>query len=118
MMGLNKTITPEGSGVVLIIISGTIFNAGGIGDGATVRLYTGTGTPPTNGAAVTGTARSGQQKFISSTTAEKVPFSVQALVSSLTLATAYWIDLALTATTGGTATVTDLSVTATEVLHS
>lgn len=115
MMGLAGSITPTKTGKIHVTITGTIFNAGGIGDGANVQLRTGTGSAPANGDALTGTTAGGLVKFISSTTAEKVPFTVCAIVSGLALATAVWIDLGLAATTGGTATVTDLSVTAFEL---
>lgn len=115
MMGIAGAITPAKTGKIHITITGTIFNAGGIGDGANVQLRTGTGSAPANGDALTGTTGGGLVKFISSTTAEKVPFTVCAIVSGLALATAVWIDLGLAATVGGTATVTDLSVTAFEL---
>ena len=51
---------------------------------------------------------------MASTTAEKVPFTVCAIVTGLTVGVARWIDVGLAATVGGTATVKDISVTAFE----
>jgi len=115
MMGLAGTITPSSTGRVHITITGTIFNSGGVGDGANVQLRTGTGSAPANGDALTGTTAGGLVKYVAPTTACKVPFTVCAIVSGLSLAVARWIDVGLAAVTGGTAEVTDLSVTAFEL---
>ncbi len=115
MMGLAGTITPVGSGNVLIIISGTIINASGIADGAKVQIRYGTGTAPGNGSSLTGTIAGGLVQYISSTTAGKVPFSLNAVVSGLSLSVAVWIDVGLAAITGGTASIADVSISATEV---
>src|SRR6185312_4219907 len=56
MMGLAGSITPNKSGTVLILISGTISNTKNANK-SLVQLYTGTGTAPANGVAITGTAR-------------------------------------------------------------
>ncbi len=121
MMGLNHALAgplPSASGNYLIVVSGTIFNSGGIGDGATVQLSWGHSTAPANGDPLTGTQVGGIVKYISSTTAGKVPFSVNAIVTNLMQYAAtnnIWIDLAVAATTGGTATVTDISISAIEL---
>lgn len=114
MMGLSGALTPRNTGRMMLMISGTIFNAG-IGQGATVRLSYGTGVAPANGAALTGTQVGGLVKYISGTIAAKSSFALNALVTGLTVNTALWLDLALAATTAGTATVTDLSLTAMEL---
>ncbi len=117
MMGLAGSITtaPVTSGKVLIIISGTIFNATAIADGGKVQIRHGTGTAPTNGVALTGTADGGLVQYIAATTAEKTPFSCNAIVTGLSASTAYWIDVGLAAITGGTATITDVSISANEL---
>ncbi len=115
MMGLGGSLTPIVTGRILITVSGTIFNATAIADGAKVQLRTGTGVAPANGDALTGTAAGGLQQYIAATVAEKAPFSVTAIVSGLTLNVARWIDVSLAAVTGGTATITDLSLSALEV---
>ena len=104
-----------GTGAVLVTICGTIFNAGGVGDGAKVAIYAGTGAAPANGAALTGSQYSTYLQYISSTTAGKVPFSITTIITGMTPNTQYWLDLALAAITGGTATVTDIQVSAIEL---
>lgn len=115
MMGLAGSITPTMTGRIRVVVCGTIFNANAIGDGANVQIRTGTGSAPANGDALTGTTAGGLSKYIAPTTACKVPFAVSAIVSGLTLNVARWIDVGLAATTAGTATITDLSVSAHEV---
>lgn len=114
MMGLGGVITPVVSGRVLVVVSGTLLNASAIADGAKTQIYYGTGGAPANGAALTGTAVGGIPQYVASTTLGKVPFSVNAIVASLTLGTTYWIDLSLAAITGGTAAQTDVSISAME----
>lgn len=114
MMGLAGTITPLVTGKVLLILSGTIFNAGGAGDGALVQLRHGTGAAPANAAAAAGTAVGGVQRFVNALGAEKVPFCLNAFVTGLSLA-AHWIDVTLAATTAGTANITDVSISAVEL---
>lgn len=115
MMGLGGVITPTVTGRILVTVCGTIFNPTAIADGAKVQLRTGTGTAPANGDALAGTAAGGLQQYVAATVAEKAPFSVTAIVSGLTLNAARWIDVSLAAITGGTATITDLSLSAVEV---
>ncbi len=114
MMGLAGGLTPRQSGRVHVTITGTIANATGIGDGADVQLRTGTGAAPANGDAVTGTTAGGLVKYVAPTVACKVPFTVCAIVTGLTLGTAIWIDVSLGQTTGGTATIKDCSIAAFE----
>jgi len=113
MMGLAKLISLVRGGNVLIIISGDIFNSGGVGDGAQAQLRWGTGTAPTNGAAPAGSAAGGFVKYISSTTAGKVPFSLQAIVAAFV--GTIWVDILLEAITGGTATIENLSISLLEL---
>ena len=115
MMGLAGAITPSATGKVQITITGTIANATAIADGAKVQIRYGTGTAPVNTAALTGTAVGSLQQYIAATTAETAPFAVSAVVTGLTLSTAYWLDVSLAAITGGTATVTGVSITAIEL---
>lgn len=115
MMGLAGTITPVFTGRVLVTVTGTIFNATAIADGAQAQIRMGGGTAPANGDALAGTAVGSAAKYIASTTAGKVPFALTAVVTGLTLATAAWIDIGLAAITGGTATIADVSISAVEV---
>lgn len=115
MMGLAGAITPEVTGNILIILSGDI-TSGTTSDGAKVQLRTGTGTAPSNAAALSGTTCGGLVTYTAALAgADKVPFSLNCIVSGLTLGTAIWIDVGLAAITGGTASVADLSLTAHEL---
>lgn len=114
MMGLAGTITPATTGKILVIISGDISN-GTILDGGKVQIRMGTGTAPANGDALTGTAYGGLVRSNTAVAGEFLPFSLNAIVSGLTLSTAYWIDVGLAAITGGTASVADISISAIEL---
>src|SRR6266849_5658286 len=103
MMGLAGAITPAHSGNVLLIVSGTLTN-GTTSDGAPLQIRYGTGAAPTNGAALTGTTV-GNNIADNNPVTNKIPFSVQAVVSGLAVGTAYWVDVGLAAVTGGTASL-------------
>lgn len=114
MMGLAGAITPLTTGRVVLIASGDLASTLS-GDGAKAQLRYGTGTAPTNGAALTGTAVGGLVTMLAAANNQRVPVSLQALVSGLAIATPVWIDVSLAAVTGGTATLQDMSLTAIEV---
>lgn len=114
MMGLAGAITPTSTGKVLIIISGTSSN-NTILDGSSMQIRTGTGSAPANGDALTGTAQGGKVRSNTAVGGELMPFSVNAIVSSLTLNTAIWIDIGLAAITGGTASIADVSISVHEL---
>jgi hypothetical protein len=118
MMGLAGTITPVRSGKVMIMISGTIDN-NTLGDGAQVQIRYGTGTAPTNGAALTGTTAGSLVKQINASLALLVPgagpVALNALVTGLTLSTAVWLDISLARISGGTARIRDISISAIEL---
>lgn len=114
MMGLNNGITPIGTGRLLIMISGTVKNVTAIADGAQIQIRQGGGANPANGAAMSGTAAGGLQRFVASTTAEEVPFALQAVVTGFTLGVVIWIDISLAAINAGTASVTNISMTVIE----
>jgi hypothetical protein len=121
-MGLAGSITPTTSGKVLIVISGDIDNDTGA-DGAQVQIRTGTGTAPANGASLTGTTQGALVKIVNPNasgvgvtfTPGRQAFTVNAVVSGLTLNAANWIDISLAAITGGTARVRDVSISAIEL---
>lgn len=115
MMGLAASITPTVTGKIVVTVSGTIFNPTAIADGANVQIRTGTGSAPANGDALTGATAGGLVKYVAATVLQKAPFSLTARISGLTVNVARWIDVGLAAVTGGTATISDLSVTAFEI---
>ncbi len=119
-MGLGSAIafTPHRTGKVCFNISGSIQNSA-INSGAKVQARYGTGAAPANGAAPTGTGTGNQPTVqnpnLASAAPIKVPFNVCVIVSGLSLETAYWFDLVLTAITGGTASISDLTATIEEI---
>lgn len=114
MLGLNTTITPVYTGRIHITICGVVAQST-TADGAFWHIRTGTGTAPTNGAALTGTQSGGQESMVFLTGVLKVPFSISTIVTGATLATALWIDLVLGTVTGGTATMTQVDIAAFEI---
>ncbi|HEY1301440.1 MAG TPA: hypothetical protein VGF07_13150 [Stellaceae bacterium] len=113
MMGLAGAITLKFTGRAWVTITGDVFNATA-GDGATIQLSYGTGTAPANGGALAGTQIGARVNYIAASTAEKVPFSLTALVTGLVNNTAYWLDAAVAAITGGTATIENTVISARE----
>jgi hypothetical protein len=114
MMGLAGSMTPQNTGKILYIVSGEIANDTST-DGAKVQLRYGTGSAPANAAALTGTTAGNIPSFTAAANNQMAPFSVQAVISGLTLGTAYWLDVSLAAITGGTATIKNISLTAVEI---
>lgn len=116
MFGLNRTLTPTVTGDVLVIVAGSAF-PDTAADGGTITLYHGSGSAPTNGAALTGTAMTTDEVTITNPLADvvKVPFCVVSLVKALTLSTARWFDIALKSTSGGDITLTDVTIVLVEV---
>jgi hypothetical protein len=119
MMGLSASITPVLTGKIMIIISGDMDNDTG-DNGAQVQIRTGTGTPPINGAALTGTTQGGlvtMSAVVSggATVVTRVPFSLNAIVSGLTLNTAVWVDISLAAIGAGNAGVNGISISIVEL---
>ena len=115
MMGLGASITPTSSGTVLLIISGYANNSHA-NDGDVIQIYMGTGTSPANNSALAGTARGSQvTATLQTANTQNVPFSLNAVVTGLTVGVTYWIDLGLASTANtGTAAVAGLSVSAIE----
>jgi hypothetical protein len=85
-------ITPVRSGLVLVTFSGIMSNnTTNAITGFDIRY--GTGTPPVNGAAATGTvAGPATQAHIYSANIY-LPFSLSAMITGLTLNTQYWLDM-------------------------
>lgn len=116
MMGLGSTaqFTPAGSGVVLILITGNMTlpqgypTADGFGESAQIHYGpTGTNYPPANGYAANGTySGTAVGSTITATMANGDNvwfFTLNAIVTGLTVGNTYWVDPALTSIyTGGT----------------
>lgn len=93
MLGAAAAITPVATGRILIIVVGENSNTGGFGNTSTIGARFGTGTAPVPGAAATGTTPTGFTDLVLQVQGQ-VPFTVCAIVTGLTLGTAYWVDLA------------------------
>jgi hypothetical protein len=117
MMGLAGSVTPARSGKVLIIIDGDITN-GTASMGGKIQIRYGTGTAPSNGAALTGTGVGGVCNWMNAgSNVNRGIFSVQYIVSGLSVSTAYWIDLSLarTGATSSTTSIKNITITALEL---
>lgn len=118
MMGLANSVTPSKSGTILVHVSGDTDN-NTIGDGAQMQIRYGTGSAPSNGAALAGTAAGSAVKMtnpsIATLSVGRSPFSLNAVVTGLTVGATYWIDISLAAITGGTARVRDISISIVEI---
>jgi hypothetical protein len=103
----------------MIIISGDMDNDTG-DNGSQVQIRTGTGSIPTNGAALTGTTQGGLVKMSvvvsgGATVVTRVPFSLNAIQTGLTLNTPYWVDISLASIAGGVSRVRDISISVVEL---
>lgn len=114
MMGLGSTctITPVYSTRIRVTFIGAVFNNTN-GNVSTYGLRYGTGTAPTNGAALTGTATMATIAVNHPAANVGVPFAAEALITGLTPATAYWLDLTLAAS-ANTSNVTSVTCIAME----
>lgn len=112
--GATARITPRVSGRILVIFQGAFAN-NTAGDGAQAQIAYGTGTSPIAGAASTGTLV-GAVAYSSGAPANlNVPYTVTAIITGLTLGTAYWLDLAWQAVAGGTANLWNSHYSAMEI---
>lgn len=110
MMGLAGALTPTGTGKVRITLTGSYLQNTNA-DGGKFQLYYGTSTAPANAAALTGTTAGNIISWNVTTAASaRHAFCLTAIVSGLTLSTAYWFDVGLAAVTGGTASIKDLTL--------
>jgi hypothetical protein len=116
MMGLNlSAITPVRSGKVFVSIMGRMGN-NAAGSGVYVRIYYGTGTPPANGVAITGTPIGAPTGFGTEPAAgSNWSFNCTAVITGLTLGVTIWLDLSQAAVTSGTASANNISVCAYEL---
>jgi hypothetical protein len=117
--------TPLSSGKVLVAVSGSFATNGGGASPASgsAELYYGTGTPPANGAAVTGTAVSGtvQEFIITSSNALlngcQAPFQCVGFVTGLTGGVRVWFDFALTMIAGSAVNLLGVNAVISELVR-
>ena len=114
MMGLAGAITPLQSTRIQVAISGQMAN-GTINDGASVKLAYGTGAAPSNAGAPAGTIVGAEQIMTSLVAAQRSGFCIVAIITGLTIGTAYWLDAQIKAITGGTASIFGVTITAVEI---
>ncbi|SRR5581483_8643664 len=116
-MGLGSVCawTPKRGNKMLVTFCGSITNSAASA-GAKVQIKYGTGTPPSNGGSG-GVPVTPQQTLQgnASTAGLKVPFSITALVNPLGSTEQHWFDIFLAAVSTGTASVTDITFTLTEL---
>ena len=111
-IGQANGFTPRYDGVALVTITGNqVFGATGA-TGITAIRY-GTGTPPANNAASTGSACGSQLANVSLTGVLTQNFSLTCVVTGLALNTGYWFDVVMGSSTG-TMQVTNVSVSVVE----
>lgn len=117
MLGVGTTckLTPVYSSRLTVTFAGNIAN-GTASDAGDLGLYQGSGTAPSNGAAVTGTLRSNTVAFGggAGNSGVNFPFSVTSVITGLTPSTAYWFDIGFASIVGGTTTIGGLSCSAME----
>ena len=113
-MGLAGTITPSSSGKVMLIISGRILNTN-TGSGGNVSISYGTGAAPAFGDLPTGTTVGNALFFTEPNALYSIPFTNNAVITGLTVGTAYWIDLQVSTVSGGQVLVGSLSISAMEM---
>lgn len=118
MMGLAGSITPQGSGNVLIVISGLFTTTGAVaGNGVIGTARYGTGAAPSNAGVLAGTVLGSTLSAVNErAAADSIPFCFSGIATGLTPGTAYWIDLGIAQLgAAGTAKVTTVTVMAFEL---
>ncbi len=116
MMGLAGAITPVSSGKILVIVSGTGQTSSSSGlDGCRVQIRYGTGVAPANAASITGTASGALQTNNPNNNGIEQPFSLNGIVTGLSLGTAIWVDVSLAAINSGTSLLKSISISICEL---
>jgi hypothetical protein len=114
MMGLGGVakLTPVYSTRIKIQFIGAQANSTA-NNSITVKAFFGTGTAPSNAAAITGTQVGNNMVTAQNTAANQSSFTQGGIITGLTPGTAYWFDLSL-AVGAGTGTLSSLSFNAME----
>lgn len=113
MMGLAQTMTPALSTRVFVTMSGLIGNSVGVGDTGEVVLAFGSTAAPANGDAASGT-QAARTFTIKANAGQGIPFTMTAIVTVVP-GTTYWFDADVLSITGGTTTISNVTVTAFEM---
>ena len=114
MMGIGSScaLTPVYSSRIFLKMDGIASNNSGI-QNVSVEARYGTGTPPANGAAATGTVLGSPQVGQSAFANSRFTWSVGGIITGLTPGTAYWFDLNVLVS-AGTGALTNISCAAME----
>jgi hypothetical protein len=80
-----------------------------------VTIYVGNGAAPANGDALTGNPIGAGVLFEEAAAAKFIPCTGTSIATGQALNTAMWYDVALVARTGGTASISQVIMTATEL---
>jgi hypothetical protein len=105
MAGIGLQVTPKGSGTVEVLFCGFLTATATTANvGCQLQIAYGTGTPPVNNAAATGTLVGEPESFSVGTTLTALadlrqPISVQSLITGLNIGTTYWFDIQIKAIT-------------------
>ena len=94
--GMAGSITPTVTGRVLVIVAGYMYSSvAGQSAGILTNMRYGTGSAPAHGAAPTGTAAPSSAAPVGTSNAANafVPFSLQVVITGLTVGTTYWLDV-------------------------
>ena len=95
MCGFNGTITPNGSGEIAIVVSGSAY-VQDAGNNCFLNIRYGTGTPPKAGDAVTGTVIGAKQVAVGNAAAASIGFTLNAIVPNrLEKGKTYWFDVGM-----------------------
>jgi hypothetical protein len=112
MMGMNLVLPPiVAANALWVTLDGQITNSSNNSETDVVICY-GTGTPPVNGAAQTGTIVGQPARYKATAGGDYTPFSLSSLITPVTKGTVYWIDCAVRAINGGTASILDVDFNA------
>lgn len=107
-------LTPKASTRINLSIEGQFAQATS-GDGITITCRWGTGAAPAQGTAASGTQIGNSQTFTAVAAAHSNGFCIGGILTGLTPGTQYWFDLTYQTVTGGTASLTGLTVEAFEM---
>lgn len=108
MMGLAATIAPTSTRLLVTISGNTRVSVGTAA--CTWQVAFGTGGPPANGAAATGTTVGSTQTELNPSANIDCPFSKTVIITGLTGGTTYWVDLQFKAVGAATASCNNVDI--------
>ena len=117
MAGLGALFIPTYTPVIGLIISGNMANNQGSTVGSQVRIRYGTGSPPLNGASLTGTTTGSLLKSTNTSTngGYVFPFTCIGIASGLSTGITYWADLEVASISTGSTNLNNLSISYWEI---